>query len=93
MSTGLHLLLALALTLFLVCQASALVAVVRLRRHHAAGRRARRSELLWTVIPVLVVLGLAARSWLAVFDIERPAVASSVTPAPVAGAAAPPSAR
>ena len=80
MSTILHLLLALALSLFLVCQGTALLAVVRLRRSHAAGRRPRRTELLWTVIPVLVVLFLAARSWIAVFDIERPAVASAVAP-------------
>ena len=85
MSTILHLLLALALTLFLVCQGRALLAVVRLRRAHAPdrrtrGRRARHSELLWTIIPVLVVLFLAARSWLAVFDIDRPAVASVVAP-------------
>lgn len=80
MSTILHLLLALALSLFLVCQGTALLAVLRLRRAHAAGRRARRTELLWTVIPVLVVLFLAARSWTAVFDIERPAVASAVAP-------------
>jgi heme/copper-type cytochrome/quinol oxidase subunit 2 len=79
-STIVHLLLALALSLFLVCQGRALVAVVRLRRRHATGRRPRRTELLWTVIPVLVVLVLAARSWLVVFDIDRPAIASAVAP-------------
>ena len=80
MSTILHLLLALALSLFLVCQGSALLAVVRLRRSRKPGRHARRSELLWTAIPVLVVLFLAARSWLAVFDIERPAIAAAGAP-------------
>jgi len=28
--------------------------------------------------PILIVLFLAARSWLAAFDVERPAVASAV---------------
>jgi len=40
----------------------------------------------------VLVLFLAARSWVAVFDIERPAVASAVSPAapPGAAVAAPP---
>jgi hypothetical protein len=33
------------------------------------------------MIPVIVVLFLAARSWVAVFDVERPAIASVVTAA------------
>ncbi len=77
MSTIPHLLLALALTLFLVVQAGALLVVLRSRRALAAGRTARRTEVLWTVIPVAVVLFLALRSWLAVIDVERPAAASS----------------
>mgnify|MGYP003693813489 CR=1 FL=1 len=43
-----------------------------------AGRGRRPTELLWTVIPVMLVLFLAARSWVAVFDLGRPAVASAV---------------
>jgi hypothetical protein len=38
---------------------------------------------LWTAIPIMVVLFLAARSWVAVFDLERPAVASAVTQAEI----------
>lgn len=78
MSTILHLVLALALTAFLAFQAGALVFVLRSRRARATGRTARRSELLWTVIPVMVILFLAARSWVAVFDVGRPALASAV---------------
>ena len=78
MSTILHLLLALALTLFLAFQGGALVFVLRSRRARLAGRGRRPTELLWTVIPVMLVLFLAARSWVAVFDLGRPAVASAV---------------
>ena len=78
MPTTLHLLLALALTMFLAFQTGALVFVLRSRQALAAGRSARRSELLWTLIPVMVVLFLAARSWVAVFDVGRPALASPV---------------
>jgi heme/copper-type cytochrome/quinol oxidase subunit 2 len=82
-STILHLLLAVALTLFLAFQGGALVFVLRSRRALLAGRRRRPTELLWTVIPVMLVLFLAARSWVAVFDLGRPAVASSaITAAP-----------
>ena len=90
MSTILHLLLALALTLFLAFQAGALVLVLRSRRALLVGRGRRRpAELVWTAIPVILVLFLAARSWVVVFDLGRPAVASSVVttapaPAPVA---------
>ena len=78
MSTILDLLLALALTLFLAFQGGALVFVLRSRRALLVGRRRRPTELLWTVIPVVLVLFLAARSWVAVFDLGRPAVASAV---------------
>lgn len=86
MSTIFHLLLALALTLFLALQAGAVLFVLRSRQAIArSGRPGRRTEVLWTVIPVIVVLFLAARSWVAVFDLERPAVASAVvTAAPAA---------
>ena len=80
--TILHLLLALALTLFLALQAGALVFVLRSRSALArSGRPRRRTDVVWTVIPVMVVLFLAARSWVAVFDPGRPAVASSVVTA------------
>jgi heme/copper-type cytochrome/quinol oxidase subunit 2 len=72
-----HLLLALTLTLFLAVQAGALVTVLRLRRALASGRRTRCTEILWTTIPIVVVLVLAVRSWLALVDVERPAAASS----------------
>ena len=84
MSTILHLSLALALTLFLVYQGGAVLFVLRSRRALAGGRRQRRTEVVWTMIPVIVVLFLAARSWVAVFDIERPALASVATAAPPA---------
>ena len=91
MSTILHLLLALALTLFLAFQGGALVFVLRSRRALLAGRRRRPTELLWTVIPVMLVLFLAARSWVAVFDLGRPAVASAViTAVPAETPGAPP---
>ena len=77
----LHLLLALALSFFLAFQASALVFVLRSRRALAGGRSRRPTEVLWTVIPVVIVLFLAARSWVAVFDLGRPAVASAVVTA------------
>jgi heme/copper-type cytochrome/quinol oxidase subunit 2 len=83
-STIVHLLLALALTLFLAFQAGALVFVLRSRRALRTGRRRRPTELLWTAIPVMLVLFLAARSWVAVFDLGRPAVASAVVTAPPA---------
>ena len=87
--TIIHLLLALALTLFLAFQAGALLFVLRSRRALAAGRTRRPTEVLWTVIPVVIVLLLAARSWVAVFDLGRPAVASSVVSAPPPPAAPP----
>jgi heme/copper-type cytochrome/quinol oxidase subunit 2 len=80
-STILHLPLALALTLFLAFQAGAVLHVLRSRRALSGGRRRRRTEVVWTVIPVVVVLFLAARSWVAIFDVGRPAVASAVVTA------------
>jgi heme/copper-type cytochrome/quinol oxidase subunit 2 len=74
-----HLLLAVVLTLFLAFQAASLVFVVRYRRARVAARPPGRTDLLWTAIPIMVVLFLAARSWVAVFDLERPAVASAIT--------------
>ena len=87
MSTIVHLLLAIALTMFLAFQGGALVFVLRSRRALSPGRRRRPTELLWSAIPVVLVLFLAARSWVAVFDLGRPAVASSVVNAPPAPSA------
>ena len=84
MSIIVHLLLAVVLTLFLAFQAASLVFVVRYRRARVAARPPGRTDLLWTTIPIIIVLFLAARSWVAVFDLERPAVASAVTQAEVA---------
>lgn len=87
MSILTHLLLAVALTLFLAAQARSFVFVMRCRRTHETGRRRRRSDVLWTSIPVIIVLALAARSWVAVFDLGRPAAAAAVVaPAPDPGA-------
>lgn len=86
MPTITHLLLAVVLTVFLAAQARSFVHVMRYRRAHTPGRRRRRSDVLWTSIPVIIVLVLAARSWVAVFDPQRPAAASAVTaPAPDPG--------
>ncbi len=80
MPTIVHLLLALVMTVFLAAQASSLAFVLRSRRQ-VSGRSARRaSDLLWSGIPVLLVLFLAARSWVAVVDVQRPAVAAAVSP-------------
>ena len=83
MSIIVHLLLAVVLTLFLAFQAASLVFVVRYRRARVAARPPGRTDLLWATIPIMVVLFLAARSWVAVFDLERPAVASAVTQAEI----------
>lgn len=86
MPTITHLLLAVLLTVFLAAQARSFVYVMRYRRAHTPGRRRRRSDVLWTSIPVIIVLVLAARSWVAVFDPQHPAAASAVTaPAPDPG--------
>jgi heme/copper-type cytochrome/quinol oxidase subunit 2 len=85
-STITHLLLAVVLTLFLAAQARSFVYIMRSRARES-GRRRRRTDLLWTSIPVIIVLALAARSWVAVFDLGRPATASAVVaPAPDSGA-------
>ena len=81
MSIIVHLLLAVVLTLVLAFQAASLVFVVRYRRARVAARPPGRADLLWTTIPIIIVLFLAARSWVAVFDLERPAVASVITQA------------
>ena len=87
MSTITHLLLAVVLTVFLAAQARSFVYVMRCRRAALPGRRRRRTDVLWTSIPVIIVLALAARSWVAVFDLGRPATASAVVaPAPDSGA-------
>jgi heme/copper-type cytochrome/quinol oxidase subunit 2 len=80
-STIVHLLLAVVLTLFLALQATSLLFVLRCRRARVAARPPGRADLFWTSIPILIVLFLAARSWVAAFDLERPAVASAVTQA------------
>ena len=86
MPTITHLLLAVVLTVFLAAQARSFIYVMHYRRAHTPGRRRRRSDVLWTSIPVIIVLVLAARSWVAVLDLQRPAVASAVTaPAPEPG--------
>ena len=81
MSTIVHLLLAVTLTLFLAFQARSLVVVLRYRRAMVTTRRRRRTDLLWTCIPVGVVLLLAARSWVAVFGLAQPEPAAAVTQA------------
>ena len=84
MSIIVHLLLAIVLTLFLAFQAASLAFVVRYRRARVAARPPGRTDLLRPAIPIMVVLFLAARSWVAVFDLDRPAVASAVTQVEVA---------
>ena len=59
--------------------------MLRSRRAVSARGARRRTDLLWTCIPVLLVLFLAARSWVAVVDVHRPAVAATGTPAQSAG--------
>jgi heme/copper-type cytochrome/quinol oxidase subunit 2 len=89
-STIVHLLLAVILTLFLALQARCLLVVLRQRRATVARGARRRSDLLWTSIPVFIVFFLAVRSWVAVFGLVQPEVASAVTraePAPSVRAA------
>lgn len=88
MPTITYLLLATVLTLFLAFQVNSLVFVLRSRRA-TAGRARRRTDLLWTAIPVMVVLFLAARSWLAAFDVDRPAIASAISQSEPAAPAPP----
>jgi heme/copper-type cytochrome/quinol oxidase subunit 2 len=86
-STITHLLLAVVLTLFLAAQARSFAYVMRCRRNQEPGRRRRHTDVLWTSIPVIIVLALCARSWVVVFDLGRPATASAViAPAPAPGA-------
>ncbi len=79
MSTIVHLLLAVILTIFLALQAGSLLVVLRARRATAAARRRSRADLVWTCIPVVIVLLLAARSWVTVFGLAQPEVAAAVT--------------
>lgn len=81
MSTIVHLLLAVILTSFLAFQTASLLFVVRYRRARLAARPPRRTDLVWSSIPIVIVLFLAARSWVAAFDLERPAIASAVAEA------------
>jgi heme/copper-type cytochrome/quinol oxidase subunit 2 len=76
----LHLMLAVVLTLFLIFQGRSLVYVLRARRVHALERARRHSDIVWAVIPVVVVFMLAARSWLAVVDLPHPSAASAGAP-------------
>ena len=78
MSTITHVVLAVVLTLFLAAQARSFVFVMRCRRAEPTGRR-RRSDVLWTSIPLIIVLALAARSWVTVFDLQRAAAAAAVS--------------
>ena len=86
MPTIVHLLLALVLTVFLVAQAKSLAFVLRSRRAVSSRSARRRTDLLLTCIPVLLVLFLAARSWVAVVDVHRPAAAATGTPTQSAAA-------
>lgn len=79
MSTITHVVLAVVLTLFLAAQARSFVFVMRCRQAEPTGRRRRRSDVLWTSIPLLIVLALAARSWVTVFDLQRAAAAAAVS--------------
>ena len=72
---------AVILTLFLALQARSLLVVLRYRRTTVAARHRRRTDLLWTCIPVVIVLFLAARSWVAVFGLAQPEIAAAVTKA------------
>jgi heme/copper-type cytochrome/quinol oxidase subunit 2 len=65
-----HAVLALILTLVLVCQVRAFAAVLRLRRVLATQRERQLTELVWVAIPVGVVLFLAARSWIVALDLD-----------------------
>jgi len=71
-----HVALALILTFMLGCQAWVFAGVLCSRRVLAAQRQPRMTELVWVAIPVVVVLFLAARSWIVAFDLGLPAMAS-----------------
>ena len=79
MAVAVHVVLALVLTVVLVCQARAFAIVLRGRRVMATRRRPRISDLVWVAIPVVVVLFLAARSVIVALDLGSPAMAG-VTP-------------
>jgi heme/copper-type cytochrome/quinol oxidase subunit 2 len=55
---------------------SVVISTTRPRRVLAARRQTQITELVWVVLPVAVVLLLAARSWIVAFDLGPPAVAS-----------------
>lgn len=67
--------LALILTLVLVCQVRAFAAVLRLRRVLATQRERQVHELVWVAIPVAVVFFLAARTWIVALDLGLPGLA------------------
>jgi heme/copper-type cytochrome/quinol oxidase subunit 2 len=70
-----HVVLALILTLVLVCQVRAFAAVLRLRRVLATQRERQVHELVWVAIPVAVVFFLAARTWIVALDLGLPGLA------------------
>jgi heme/copper-type cytochrome/quinol oxidase subunit 2 len=76
-----HWLLAIILTLFLALQVRCLLVVLRHRRAAVTARHRRATDLLWTCIPVVIVLFLAARSWVAVVGLAQPEIAAAVTKA------------
>ena len=79
MYTLAHWLLAVILTLFLALQARSVLVVLRHRRTTVPPRHRRGTDLLWTCIPVVIVLVLAARSWVAVLGLAQPEIAAAVT--------------
>ena len=89
MSTITHVVLAVVLPLFLVVQARFFVFVMRCRKAESTGCRRRASDVLWTSIPLIIVLALAARSWVTVFDLQRAAAAAAVSAAAPSPGASP----
>lgn len=75
MSETVHVVLALILTLMLICQAWVLAAVLGSYRVLATQRQARFTELVWIALPVAVMLVLAARSWIVALDMGALAMA------------------
>jgi len=73
--------LAVVLTLFLAAHVRSFVFVMRCRKAEPTGRHRRASDVLWTSIPLIIVLALAARSWVTVFDLQRAAAAAAVSAA------------
>ena len=74
-----HWLLAVVLTLFLAFQVRSVFVVLRHRRAVVTARRRRGTDLFWTCIPVVIVLLLAARSWVAILGLAQPEIAAAVT--------------